>query len=246
MLLNQLVEINQQGLVARAVSFGLMDDVEKNLRLCKGFVFNHDSDRNSAKQTTVGILDAIRRSFHSPNEPNVHLIVQDYGKGKSHFALAVANFFKLPCDRPEVEGILKQIEYATGENNATLQELTAYKQRGRHLVLCLSATDVIDMQKHFFEVLNKELEANGITDAIAQQICREPLQFLQGLDQSQRQKAEEYLKNNFSTSIFDLENRLTNHEFQVIPIVKSVCREVKRVNPNFSSEIKVNEIFDDR
>jgi hypothetical protein len=167
MLLNQLVEINQQAVVERPVHFGLMDDVEKNLRLCKGFVFNYDPDRNLAKQTTVGILDAIRRSFHSQSEPNVHLIIQGYGKGKSHFALAVANFFKLPYDRPEVEGILDAIKYATSENNATLQELTAYKQRGRHLVICLSPVDVIDMQKHFFEVLNKELEANGITDAIA-------------------------------------------------------------------------------
>lgn len=246
MLLNQLIEINQQGLVARAVSFGLMDDVEKNLKLCRGFVFNHDIDKTRVKNTTVGILDAIRYSFHSSSHPNVHLIVQEYGKGKSHFALTVANFFKLPYERDEVQGILKQLKYATSENNATLEALTAYKKRGKHLVICLSAIAVTDMRKHFFQVLNKELEATGITGAIAQQICREPLEFLQTkLDLTERQKAEDYLKSNFSTTVSDLEIRLTKHDFQVVPIVKQVCTYIKGVNPDFDSNIQIEKIIDD-
>jgi hypothetical protein len=245
MLLNQLVEINQQGFVARAVSFGLMDDVEKNKKLCQGFVFNHDNDTNRVKETTVGILDAIRYSFYSQSKPNVHLIVQEYGKGKSHFALTVANFFKLPHEREEVQGILKQLKYATSENNATLEALTAYKQRGRHLVICLSAEDVTDMRKHFFQVLNKELEANGVTGAIAQQICLEPLQFLQKLDNTERIKAEDYLRDNLSTSLSDLEKRLAENDFQAIPKVKQVCVYIKGINPDFSSNIQVKEIIDD-
>jgi len=245
MLLNQLVEINQQGLVARAVSFGLMDDIEKNLKLCQGFVFNHDTDVNRAKSTTVGILDAIRYSFHSSTQPNVHLIVQDYGKGKSHFALVVANFFKLSHERPEVQGILQQLKYATSENNATLEALTAYKQRGKHLVLCLSAEDIVDMRKHFFQVLNKELEANGITDAIAQKICREPLQYLQNLDNTKRQQAENYLVKNLSTTLADVERRLVKNDFQVISDVKKLCFELTGFNPDFISGIQVGEIIDD-
>ena len=246
MLLNQLIEINQQGLVARSVSFGLMDDVEKNLKLCRGFVFNHDIDKTRVKNTTVGILDTIRYSFHSSSNPNVHLIVQEYGKGKSHFALTIANFFKLPHERDEVQGILKQLKYATSENNATLEALTAYKQRGKHLVICLSAVAVTDMRKHFFQVLNKELEASGITGAIAQQICREPLEFLRTkLNLTERQKAEDYLKSNFSTTVSDLEIRLTQNDFQVIPIVKQVCTHIKGVNPDFDSNIQIEKIIDD-
>jgi len=245
MLLNQLVEINQKGLVARAVSFSLMDDVDKNRKLCEGFVFNHDTDANRAKNTTVGILDAIRRSFHSPNEPNIHLIVQDYGKGKSHFALTIANFFKLSHDRDEVRGILDQLQSATNENSPILETLTAYKQRGRHLVLCLSAEDVTDMRKHFFQVLNKELEANGITDAIAQKICREPLQFLQSLDNTKRQQAEDYLTSNFSVTFSDIEIRLGQNDFQIIPIVKQLCHHLTGINPDFSSGIQVSEIIED-
>ena len=66
MLLNQIVTINEEALVANAVSFELMDNTEKNLQLCRGFVFNYDSDPKNNKSSTVGVLDAIRRSFHSP------------------------------------------------------------------------------------------------------------------------------------------------------------------------------------
>lgn len=108
-MLHQLVSINNTALVANAVSFALMDDSDKNLRLCEGFVFNYDSDPRKLKSSTVGVLDALRRSFFSLSEPNIHLMVQDYGKGKSHFALAVANFFKNPYDSLEVQGFCDRL-----------------------------------------------------------------------------------------------------------------------------------------
>jgi hypothetical protein len=241
MLLNQLVEVNQKGLVARAVSFSLMDVTDKNLKLCEGFVFNHDSDSNRAKNTTVGILHAIRHSFHSASKPNVHLIVQDYGKGKSHFALTVANFFKHPYSSDEVQGILAQLRSAAGENSYVYEDLLAYKKIGNHLVLCLSAEDVIDMRKHFFKVLNQELEKHGITDTISQQNCREPLNFLQKLDGGEQHKAEVYLKTNFSTTLADVERRLSENDFKAVSIVKEICIHVKGVAPDFSGEIPIKD-----
>ncbi len=247
MKLNQLVEINEEGLVARAVSFGLMDEPEKNLKLCKGFVFNYDGDRNNAKNTTVGVLDAIRRSFHSRNEPNVHLMIQDYGKGKSHFALTVANFFKLPNDSPEVQGIFKQLGFATSEDNATLAGLKAYKQRGRHLVLCLSGDNTINLQKHFLQVLNKELEAEGIVDSIAQQICKEPLQFLETLEVNECDRAAIFLKSK-GYPFGDLQRiicSLKDNNFQVIPHIKEICRELRGVNPDFNTDINIEVILNE-
>jgi hypothetical protein len=71
MLLNQLVEINEKGIVASSVYFGMMDDPQMNLDLCEGFIFNYDPKK--PERSTVGIFDKIRRSYHSRNEPNIHL-----------------------------------------------------------------------------------------------------------------------------------------------------------------------------
>ena len=247
MLLNQLVKINETGLVANAVSFELMDDPDKNLRLCQGFVFNYDSDPKKLKFSTVGVLDALRRSFHSQNEPNVHLMVQDYGKGKSHFALAVANFFKKPFDSPEVQGILQQVEYATSNPNPILEGLTLYKQRSRHLVICLSGDKPIDLKKHFLQTLKKALESEGITDSIAQQICQQPLQYLENLDTKQRKTAEAFLERqgNPEGDLNMLMQLLREDNYQVIPRVKAICRELTGVTPDFEADIDVEAILTD-
>jgi len=42
--LKQIVRINESGIVADAVNFSMMDDEEKNLNLCKGFVFNYSQE----------------------------------------------------------------------------------------------------------------------------------------------------------------------------------------------------------
>ena len=249
MLLNQLVRINEEGLVANAVSFELMDDTDKNLQLCRGFVFNYDPDPDpkKLKSSTVGVLDTLRRSFHSPSEPNIHLMVQDYGKGKSHFALAVANFFKKPYDSPEVQGVLQQVEYATSSTSGILESLRLYKQRGKHLVVCLSGDKLIDLKKHFLQALRKALESEGITDSIAQQICKQPLEYLKGLDAKQRETAQSFLElqKDQDVDLNIIMQLLENDNYQVIPRVKEICRELTGVTPDFDADIDVEAILTD-
>lgn len=248
MLLSQLVKINQEALVANAVNFELMDDPEKNLRLCRGFVFNYDSDPKKLKNSTVGVLETLRRSFYSASEPNVHLMVQDYGKGKSHFALTIANFFQKPYNSPEVEGILQQIEYATSNNNQILQGLKYYKEQGRNLVICLSGDKPIaDLKKQFLQALRKTLNYEEITDSIAEQVCKQPLQYLQNLNIEQRELAEAYLERigNPEGDINKIIQCLREDSYQVITRVKEICREVTGITPYFDADIDVESILAD-
>ena len=186
MLLSQLVEINEKGIVASSVNFSMMDDQEMNLNLCEGFIFNYEPKK--PELSTVGILDLLRRSYHSRNEPNIHLMIQQYGKGKSHFAVAIANFFKKTFDSPEVQGILHQVEMATSSGSKALAEgLRLYKQqRHKHLVICLSGDRGGDIKKQFLQVLLKSLESEGIKDSLAQHTCSEPLRYLENFDAGQR------------------------------------------------------------
>ncbi|GAB1545140.1 hypothetical protein NUACC21_78160 [Scytonema sp. NUACC21] len=249
MLLNQLVRINEAALVANAVTFDLMDDDEKNLRLCQGFVFNYESDPKKINSSTVGVLRALRNSFHSPSEPNVHLMVQDYGKGKSHFALAIANFFQKPYDSEEVQGILKQIEYATSPSSPILEDLKQYKQRCRNLVICLSGDKPIDLQKHFLQALKKTLEAEGITNSLGQQICQAPLEYLENLTAEQRREAEEYLSelDNPEGDLNTIVQVLKEDNYQVIPRVRDISRRLTRTGfpLDFETNVDIEAILSD-
>lgn len=174
-------------------------------------------------------------------------MVQDYGKGKSHFALALANFFQKPYESLEVEGVLQQIAYSTS-NNSILEDLKIYKQQGKNLVICLSGDkSIADLKKQFLQALRKTLNAEGITDSIASEVCKKPLLYLQSLSAEQHQLAETYLERigNPEGDINTIIQCLEEDNYQVITRVKEICREITGVIPDFDADIDVEAILTD-
>ncbi len=250
MLLNQLVRINEAGIVADSVNFGLMEEQDTNQKLCEGFVFNYDKEK--LEESTIGVLEALRSSYDSRNQANVHLLIQQYGKGKSHFAVAIANYFSKPANSPEVEGILHQVENAAGKNSAIAEKLRLYKKRGRHLVLCLSGDRPGDIKKHFLQTLLRTLEAEGITNSVAQHICRKPLRYLQKIseDLNQRERAEAYLEGLDSSDgdLNSLIQQLQKNNPAVIPTARNLVAYIKEVDAediDFTTSIDIEEILKD-
>jgi len=247
MLLNQLIRINEAGIVADSVNFGLMEESETNQKLCEGFVFNYDKDK--PEESTVGVLEALRSSYDSRSHANVHLLIQQYGKGKSHFAVAIANYFSKPADSPEVQGILHQVENATGRNSAIVQRLQSYKKHGRHLVLCLSGDRTGDIRKQFLQSLLKTLKDEGISDSIAQHICSEPLSYLQGLyaDPRQRERADEYLESIGSSdgNLDSITQQLRKNNPAVIPTLKNLARHLVGFVPDWNVDVDIEAILKD-
>jgi hypothetical protein len=247
MLLNELVEINEKGIVANSVNFGLMDDSEINLNLCEGFIFNYNAKK--PELSTVGILDAVRRSYHSRNQPNIHLMIQDYGKGKSHFGVVIANFFKKPFDSLEVQGILRQVKVATsGKGEVIAEQLNFFKQNQRHnyLVICLSGDKGDNIKKQFLQVLVKSLEAEGIQNSLAQNTCSEPLRYLESLDEQGKAKAENYLQSigNPDGNLNSIIRRLRENNPAVISTVKNLAREITGFTPDFSADVDIEAILE--
>lgn len=248
MLLRDLVEVNQKGNVTPAVNFDMLDKPKTNHDLCESFIFNYDPRRPDL--STVGILDRLQESFHSRNQPNIHMMIQTYGRGKSHFAVVLTNFFGKPADSPEVKGILEQVDKATsGKAKAIGDRLIAYKQRQAkpHLVLCLRGDKGGDIRKQFLQVVIKALKGAGVENAISTHICREPLNYLENLIPEELAKAEAYLKSqdNPDGDVSKLIQELKANNPSVIRTVKDVCRHVSRVAPDFQDDIDVEAILRD-
>lgn len=246
MLLNQLVRINEAGIVAASVNFRLMEEEETNQKLCEGFVFNYDKDK--PEESTVGVLEALRSSYDSRSHANVHLLVQQYGKGKSHFAVATANYFGKATDSPEVEGILHQVENAAGRKNAIAEKLRLYKKRGRHLVLCLSGdSSITDLKKQFLQVLLQVLEKEEISDSVAQHVCSEPLRYIQSLKPDQREQAEDYLASigNPDGDLNAITKQLQKNNPSVIGILKILAQHLTGFTPDWNTNVDIEGILKD-
>ena len=244
MQLHQIVRINESGIVANAVNFGMMADADKNLQLCQGFVFNYN--HGNPKSSTLGVLDAIQKSYQSVNQANIHLVVQDYGKGKSHLALVAANYFKQLLDSPEVKGILNQIKIASEDNQGIVEDLTTYKRRNpQHLVICISGDDGLDLRQIFLRSLGQTLETEGITDSLAQQMCQKPLEYLTQLTESQKEIANQYLENNDYQGDLDSIIELLNQDnYRVVSTVKSISGELNNgFTIDFKTDLSVEKIL---
>ncbi|MBR8827708.1 MAG: hypothetical protein DSM107014_07340 [Gomphosphaeria aponina SAG 52.96 = DSM 107014] len=246
MQLFQVVRINEAGLVANAVDFGMMADKEKNLRLCKGFVFNYN--KSNYKASTLGILDAVWKSYGEEKVSNIHLMVQDYGKGKSHFALTLANFFKQPEDSPEVKGILTQMEIAVGNNQAMVGKIREEKQvKKRHLVICLSGDRSLDLRQIFLRGVRNTLEEEGITESNVIEICKKPLEYLESLSEEEQAIANEFLKQTESTweNVATLIEFLKQDNYRVIRTVKDISRQLnKGFAIDFETDLNIEEILE--
>lgn len=237
MQISELVRVNEEAILANAVNFGMMEDHEKNLGLCQGFVFNYEPV--NPKASTLGILEAIQRSYRSRNEANIHLFVQDYGKGKSHFALVTANYFKQSIESQEVQGILEQIKKASINNPGILENLTTYKRRNKkHLVICLSGEDM-NLRQSFLKAIDKTLTEENITDTLAQEFCQQPLNYLKSLDTQQQQIANKFIGNNYP-ELGDVENlieSLAKENYHLILKVKEIS---KHLNQGFAIDFETN------
>lgn len=245
MKLRDIVKVNESGMVANAVNFGMMNDPDKNLRLCQGFVFNYN--KHNSKSFTLGVLDAIRNSYHSKNQPNIHLFVQDYGKGKSHFALVTANYFKLLLDTPEVQGILNQVKIASGNNQGILADLESYKRRNpKHLVICISGDSGLDLRQIFLTAIRQTLENEKITDSLAQQFCQKPLAYLNSLTDTQIKQANDYLESiNYQGDVNSIIDLLEQDNYKVIATVKEISKQfnIGGIPSDFDTDLSIDKIL---
>ncbi|NJK99762.1 MAG: hypothetical protein HC910_04025 [Spirulinaceae cyanobacterium SM2_1_0] len=246
MLLRDLIEVNQKGILRSSVNFLMLDEPETNRELCEGFIFNYIHEKQT--DSTAGILDSLRRSYHSVTSPNVHLMIQGYGKGKSHFAIAVANYFAQPGDSPEVQGILHQVESAVASRNPGLVEgLRAYSDR-QHLVICISGDRGGDLRKNFLQATLHALEQAGVPDAAAVNICEPPQQYLTSLSPEQVARANTWLAQNNAPGgdLPGLLELLRNADTSAIRTVRDLSRAFNNGFPiDFQDSIDIEKILTD-
>ena len=112
---------------------------------------------------SLSALNRLREGFESDEIAklgNRHLWEAIYGHGKSHLALALANFFGKPAGSPEVEAVLAAVKHAQGDH----QGLRSFKEsRPPYLVLCLFGNSSSTLAQGVVRGLEKALAAHPDT-----------------------------------------------------------------------------------
>jgi hypothetical protein len=157
MLLKEVVRRNNNAAFYSDVQLSSYRGPE-NLELAKSFIFIGKTA--GSRRASLDLLGQVCNAYLPGNQPNRYTFIATYGHGKSHFALAIANYFGRTSESPEVVAILENIRHSAGDE-ALYGTFADFKRHHRPLlVITLRGDDPGDLQSQFYRALDDAIQDN--------------------------------------------------------------------------------------
>ncbi|MEO0248790.1 MAG: hypothetical protein ABIN58_04475, partial [candidate division WOR-3 bacterium] len=132
---------------------------EENLELLKRFVFSPRAP--GGHLSNLDILYRLRDASITDVKENVFCILANYGQGKSHFGLVLANFFGRPYDSAEFRTIRDKVAHS-GEEPARIASLIDFRRdRPPYLVVRLRGDNLLPLDQQFLTAVKRSIEEAG-------------------------------------------------------------------------------------
>ena len=129
----------------------------------------HDTVKNLATMRRYKPTVSHRRVFEhvvralDNKDKRVYLITGNYGTGKSHLSLMLANYFAYASDQPDIAQFLDN--YAT-EAPDVAEKLRARRKQGRYLVVLCDYDSTDDLGEVVLRAVLDALKSEGLTDTL--------------------------------------------------------------------------------
>lgn len=212
----------------------------ENSDLVKSYIFT--SKATEGKKSSAELLRLLAEAYMPGNVPNRFTFIANYGHGKSHFALMLANFFGKPLDSPETDAILDKLDHAL-EDRAEYGFFQSFKDNGRRpfLVLTLRGDEPGDLRSKFFRSLDEarqwypELKSVPIPFWFAG-----AERFLDNIPQGFRAKAEAFLEpRNLDLPLLSEQVRRRDGSTQAI--CRDLFNHLYGTYPNFGADASIRD-----
>jgi len=203
----------------------------QNLDLLNGYIFTRKAA--PGKESSIDLLQYLCDSFLPGRNPNRFVFMATYGHGKSHFSLALANFFGKKVSSPETSAVLSKIKHATNDD-ALYGHFESFKYNHKpFLVLIMSGTDQRDLPTQFYSSIEESLNADGLCKEIELPFWYAgALEFLEKMPESLFSSAEFFL-NTQGYELGLLIERVKNHDSSTYDICHNLFTHLYSVPPKF-------------
>lgn len=250
--IKDIVSINSHAVLSNAIQLAwYYDPTQKseNDRLVSGYVFGNGVNRRIGNHTEISslpVFERIRDAFGNPSASNIFTIIANYGHGKSHFALVLANYFGLAPNSPVLEEIINHIE--TCSNKVTADQFRLFKGQTKksQLVVTLAGDQFQDLRQGFLRALRRALDAHESTrNRPIKSIYAKAVEWLRSLEGESLRQADAYLGNRYQTDADTLIAALENFESDKEFVIKDLSRELNKIEANFGADVNLKEIIKD-
>jgi hypothetical protein len=250
--IKDIISINSQAVLSNAIQLAWYYDPmlrAENDRLVSGYVFGNGVNRRIGNHTEISslpVFERIRDAFGNPSASNIFTIIANYGHGKSHFALVLANYFGLAPNSPVLEEIINHIE--TCSNKVTADQFRFFKGQTQksQLVVTLAGDQFQDLRQGFLRALRRALDAHEATrNRPIKSIYAKAVEWLRSLEGESLRQADAYLGHKHQTDVDTLTVALENFESDKEFVVKDLSRELNKIEANFGADVNLKEIIKD-
>lgn len=245
--IRDLVSVNTQAALVKGVQLSWYGDPRReaeNERLATGYIFSSGRTRKPYA-SAVSIFESICASLNGSDSPNVFTVIAQYGHGKSHFALVLANYFGRRADDPIVRQIIERVESCSDADKAegfrSFKEVTEKPQ----LVVRLSGHDFIDLRQGFLQALRRALDENEASRGYAiKSVSAEAAAWLRGLSKEQRKRADDFLDERYGMDIDALIVSLEQFDTTKESVARELSKAIVGLEVNFGTALNLREVID--
>jgi len=243
MLIKDLVHIDEHGAFRSDVQLSDYDNPTLNLELLRNYIFTVSAPSTSRAGRDVSakdVLEILKTAFISAKYENRIVLTANFGRGKSHLALTLANFFSRPPESEEVRIIFDRLGQALN-NPAALSGYREFKQsKGEFLVIRLRGDGFDDLQEGFLRALEQALTEHDCTRGMELPFWHKPAEaWLDGLAGESRQKAEAFLTA-YNTDLALL--RQDVRKSGAYELIRETFKHLTGAYPDFGREVSLKDL----
>lgn len=246
--ISSLISVNTQATLTRGVHLSWYGDtdpdrIRENERLASGYIFSSGAASGNLR-SAVDIFARIRDALNTSGTHNVFTIIAQYGHGKSHFALVLANYFGRPQNDPVLEKIVAQIEACTNSNTAYLFNAFKNEAQKPQLVVRLSGQDVRNLRQGFMQALRRALDENAQSrDYQIGAVSLSAAKWLRSLSKEKSQEAEKILGEDYQTDLDALITALEAFDSTKELVARDLSVHLNGVAADFGADLNLREVI---
>lgn len=215
---------------------------DRNLELLRHYIFT--SQAPSPKKSSVDLLRALCEACAPGAAENRFIVIATYGHGKSHFALALANFFGKGFRSEESAAVLGAIHHAVPDDDmgvfGYIEDFK--KQHQPYLVLLLRGDEPSGLPTKFHRALKEALlhDQSEEGDSDLPFWFKGAEDFLVNINPDRRAQANDFLARH-QLDLDSLLGRVRECDASTRDICVALSRELYKIEPNFDAGVSLRD-----
>jgi len=241
MLIKDLVAIDKNAEFRNDVQLSDYDRPETNLALLRSYLFTDTAPRE--QESSVSLLRMITSALSDARTKNRFAVIANYGHGKSHLALVIANYFGKPYKSEEVRVILRKIAQKV-DNPARAAYFQEFRQNHpEYLVVRLRGDAQRTLREQFVTNLEQALKEHQATRSVQLPFWYQTAEnWLSGLSAENVVKANQFLEQ-YSTDVPLLLQDIRQRRDNAYDQSRILHKHLHGTLPDFGGEVSLRELI---